>query len=552
MLRFGLLDWLMTDHLSVVSLPKHWRDRVSVGPLVLLALCVQVTLGCSPSPWVPMDVPTIDVPTMYRRDDGPMRDGSSRADVLGDGSVPRAPMANCAAAAGPFRPLSTRCQHFVDSQRRVVFLRGINARVEGVFDVALGDGRTPVEPIPSFAQSDADRMRQLGYNVLRLPINWSGVEPTRGSYDDAYIDRVAAVVGLAKRAGMLVILEFHQDSYSKEIGEDGAPLWAIRPAPEMLLQGPITTEELLRRQTSPQVVHAFETFFSMAGEDLQRSYAAMTAHVAQRFVSNDSVLGYELFNEPIADDASCTAFNIQVARAIRAVDSRRLLFFQPPAVRNVLDQAPLASEPFPVAGSVYTPHIYTLSIGGSDSMRRSFTRDTLRVSHFNAMREAQAWGTPVFISEWGYDPSGIRMNEYVEYQQDLQDEFGSSSALWLWKERSQGFWGLFDYDAATDEWTERPAFRRALARVRPEAIAGWPSRWQYDRTQRSFFLEYTGSAEISAPSLIYVPAEEDFAPRMSVTCDGLGVTVMRDPATGLIAVPCNGPGMHRISVSALE
>ncbi len=101
-------------------------------------------------------------------------------------------------------------------------------------------------------------------------------------------------------------------------------------------------------------------------------------------------------------------------------------------------------------------------------------------------------------------------------------------------------------------WTERPAFRRAIARVRPEAIAGWPIRWQYNRGARSFSLEFVGSAEVTAPSLVYVPAEEDFAPRLSVTCDGRGVMVNRDVNTGLISVPCNGPGTHTIYVSALE
>ncbi len=400
-----------------------------------LSLCGVSVFGCGPN--LLQGDSGFDVPTVEDRDVVGRRDVRDVSSVVPDGGWIREPMLDCPVAAGPFRPVSIRCQHFVDQQRRVILLRGINARVHGVFDVTFADGRVPVEAIPVFSIADSQRMRQLGYNVLRLPINWSGVEPSRGTYDEAYIDQVVAAVDIAKRAGMLVIIEFHQDSYSKEIGEDGAPIWAIRPPPEMLLQGPITSESLLRRRTSPQVVQAFETFFSAAGEDLQRSYVAMTVRIARRFVNEDNVLGYELFNEPIADDAATTALNVAVARAIREVDSARLLFFQPPAARNVVDQAMLSPTPFPVVGSVYAPHIYTLAIGGTDSMRRSFTRDTLRVSHVNASREARAWGTPLFISEWGYDPSGIRMNEYVEYQQDLQDEFGASSAMWLWKERSQ-------------------------------------------------------------------------------------------------------------------
>src|SRR5579884_253982 len=64
----------------------------------------------------------------------------------------------CAEVPGPFAPLSTRCGHFVDAQGRVVILHGINARVDGVFDVTLDRERTPVEPVPAFALADAQRM----------------------------------------------------------------------------------------------------------------------------------------------------------------------------------------------------------------------------------------------------------------------------------------------------------------------------------------------------------------------------------------------------------
>jgi len=510
----------------------------ALGGLVALAHC-----GASPN--VPFDA----------RPDHSAPDTSVTDATVGDSATPRYVMPACAQTAGAFSPLSTRCQHLVDAQGRVVVLRGINARVDGVFDVTFSDMRAPVQAIPTFDASDATRMRQLGFNFLRLPINWSGVEPTNTmppTYDDAYLSRVRAVVDLARRAGLLVLIDFHQDAYSKEIGEDGAPLWAIRPPPEMLLQGPITAEELTRRRTSSQVLRAFETFFGPApeGELLRARFAQMTAEVARRFRGDDAVIGYELFNEPIADDAQCLALHRQVGEAIRAVDPRKLLLFEPPASRNIVDRASLASAPFPLPGGVYAPHIYTLALSAPESARRTFTIDTLRASHLNAVREARSWATPIIVTEWGYDPSGIRMEDYVAAQADLQDEYGESSALWLWKERSQGLWGLFDYDASSGRWTERPAFRRALARVYPEAIAGWPKTWRFDRSARRFELEYEGSAMVSAPNVLFVPAAEDFAAMFTVTCDGARVQVTRDEATGRVEVPCNGVGPHRVELVA--
>src|SRR6476620_7183681 len=143
-------------------------------------------------------------------------------------------------------------------------------------------------------------MRALGFNALRLPINWSGLEPVDGQgFNEAYLDKVAAVVSLVAAAKFRVLIDFHQDAYSKEIGEDGAPLWAIKPAPTSLLEGPLT--DLDKRRTSGQVLQAFSTFFGdePEGAALRTRCAAAVGHVTARFKGDDTVIGIEIMNEPL-------------------------------------------------------------------------------------------------------------------------------------------------------------------------------------------------------------------------------------------------------------
>ncbi|MEO5730719.1 MAG: cellulase family glycosylhydrolase, partial [Byssovorax sp.] len=434
----------------------------------------------------------------------------------------------CAEARFAAGRASTQCAQLVDAAGRVIFLHGVNARVNGVFDVTFADGRKELEPIPDFTADDVTAMRAMGFNSLRLPINWSGLEPVDGAgFDEAYLDRVAAVVALASAAKVSVLIDFHQDAYSKEIGEDGAPLWAIKPAPTKLLEGPLT--DLDQRRTSAQVLNAFSTFFGdkSEGAALRTRFAAAVGHVAARFKGQDAVIGIEIMNEPLVnDDAYLDRLHDEVITAIRAADPGRLAFFEPNVVRNFLDRAPLAGrDPWP--GTVYAPHVYTLAFSGSDEQRQEMTRATLEPSNKAARSEAKSWNAPLAVTEFGYGPEAIQSDNYLAWQLELQDQYQASGFFWVWKEDSQGAWGLFDRDQVKGAWTARDHVRKALSRVAPEAIAGWPESFGYDRAKKRFELKLTGDPAITAPSRIFVPAAADFAPSFDVTCDGAAITAAR-------------------------
>lgn len=453
-----------------------------------------------------------------------------------------------------FSPLRPRCGLFADAEGRTVLLRGVNARVEGLFDVSFDDGRAPLEPIPDFTDEDARRMRALGFNFLRLPVNWSGLEPRDAmprAFSESYVERLREVLDLCRAHGIYVLVDWHQDAYSKEIGEDGAPLWAIHPPPTMLLGGPLT--DLEARRVSPQVLAAFATFFGdeEPGPRLRARFTEAVVHVVRALRGDETVVGFEVYNEPVSTDAQARRLNEEVAAAIFAADPSRLTFFEPPAIpRNFTDRAALATSPFAVPGGVYAPHSYTLAFRGTDEQRRTFTRETLRVSHRNAVREAESWGTPLVIGEWGYDPRGIRAEDYYRLSVELMDEYAESWAFWVWKEDSQDSWGVHDYDEATHTWSERPLVVRALSRPRPERIAGWPRRFGFDAERGVFEMQFRGEASVTAPNLVYLP--ERAPSTFRVSCDGVERAATRAPATGLVEIDCGGEGEHVLRIEGLE
>src|ERR1700691_3452435 len=63
-------------------------------------------------------------------------------------------------------PLGSRCGRLVDVEGRVVVLRGVNARVKGIFDVVWDPSQPPLMPLTTFSASDAALMRGAGFDAL--------------------------------------------------------------------------------------------------------------------------------------------------------------------------------------------------------------------------------------------------------------------------------------------------------------------------------------------------------------------------------------------------
>jgi endoglycosylceramidase len=412
--------------------------------------------------------------------------------------------------------------------------RGINARVEGLFDVTFTDGRQPVESIPAFDQSDVQQMAAFGFNFLRLPINWSGLEPTEGTFPQAYLDRLAQVIQWCGQAGMYVLIDFHQDAWSKEIGEDGEPLWAIQPPPTMLLGGPLT--DLTQRRESAQVTNAFVSFFGDV-DMLEERFVPAWQKVISLHASEPQVIGFEPMNEPFIDildpngESELQAFYEKMDTALRAVDKKHSFWIEPDAYRNQSLSAPLRATPFPDSNLVYEPHMYPLS-GPSENT------DTAWVSYlqstFNGMvTEAQHAGGAPFLGEWGADPSKSMSSPYVQCIEELIEPLQMGEAFWLWKEISQGNWGFYD-QTADGGWTLRADGLQQVTLPYPMAVPGTLKSFHFDRPSATLTVEFKAAGGEAAPLLFLAP---NWYPNgVTVTLNGKGV----DVGTGRVNLPWSG------------
>jgi endoglycosylceramidase len=424
-----------------------------------------------------------------------------------------------------FGPIDSDGQSLRDRDGRSIVLRGANAKQPGVFDVTFSDGRAPREVVPPFDASDAAMIRASGYNVIRLPINWSAIEPQPKQYDSAYLDRVQAVIDLCRAQSIYVLLDFHEDGYSKEICEDGAPLWAIIPLPAVLPPGGDLPPPDCHAATSALAAH--DSFFANVS-GLQDSFAQMAQQVATRFRDDQSVMGYEVFNEPITTDDQAVAFAVKVARAIREVDARHLIVWEPSSTRNFTDGAPISDAPFPEAGTVYAVHIYTARNGDWQSRLDGSIR--------GARAEADGWGTPLMITEHGADPTPDGLT-WVDIAFKAFDDVRASSMYWIWnpgavtRNADGSFAPVFDGQVL-----------QHLSRPFAPAVGGDVESTVWDGAQLT--VRFRGRADVAPRHDVYWNPER---PAPTILCDGAASSAKTVDATnGLYTVDCGGSGEHTL------
>jgi endoglycosylceramidase len=379
-------------------------------------------------------------------------------------------------------PLSPAGLHqLVDSQGRTTLLKGVN--INGLIDYYRSDLAQPYPSDPGsyanaacprddpsvlgvpFCRSDFSQLRPLGYNVLRLAVSWSRLEPAPGTIDQSYVERIAQVVGWAKAAGIYVMIDLHQDAWSKYLysapgtqcapgfqampGFDGAPQWASQHAsPVCALHGV--------RELDPAVAEDFQKLYSDVaapdGVGLQEHYADVMLALARRFADEPAVVGYEILNEPspglnaapsASDSSEIFPFYGKVVNTVtRALPHFRQLFFIEPNVqRDVTDHSAIVS-PWSAYSSyrnvVYAPHIYTgvFTADQEVASQRFFPSDE---GYRSAIQDASALGLPLWIGEFGNDRNDDETILRTHY--DLQDRYLLGGALWDFKEH--GRWGVY-------------------------------------------------------------------------------------------------------------
>ncbi|MFF0529590.1 glycoside hydrolase family 5 protein [Nocardia amikacinitolerans] len=382
-----------------------------------------------------------------------------------------------------------------DITGRTVVLRGVN--VNQLNDYAQNDPALPT--VAPLDRTDFAEMAALGFNVVRLNIAWSALEPTPGAFDRDYVARIRDAVDDAKAYGIYTVLDMHQDAWGKTVGTpkggrcpalmtpgvgwDGAPGWAT------ITDGWTTCNFGGVRETAPAVARAFQHFYDDT-QGIQTHLIDTWARLVAEFRDEPAIAGYDLLNEPnpgLRDPFSAAdqlgRFYQRAIAAIRQAERggpARLVIFEPSAIWSAfgIDATPPAqyiNDPL----AVFSPHLY------SESINVSNTFPSIELGFQLALAAAAKYGAPLWTGEWGWfgDPAtdASKVDRFI----DQLNVHRVGGAWWSWKQacgdphavrdgntgKPQGNLNRIDCPSGAS-LGQAAGFARPLARAYPRAVPG--------------------------------------------------------------------------------
>lgn len=394
----------------------------------------------------------------------------------------------------PLHPDGTRLR---DGAGREVLLRGVNA-----------GGRSKFAPYMPFEHEDAtfdaalaaylDRAATWGMTVVRVPFTWAALEPTDGTYDEAWLAKYDALVDGAWARDIAVIVEFHQDIYGEYYCGDGFPPWTVVDPGEPHHDCPDWSFSYF---SDEDVSAAYDDFWSDARGTRTRQ-AATWAFLAGHFADHPGVVGYEVFNEPgwgTADKATwavdvLTPYYTDIAASIADIDPDALVFFDATGI----DAVTLNTELQRPEGEnlVFAPHFYDAAVlaGGSS------TSVDVGSSLHQWANLGEDWQVPVLLGEYGVDADlDVAVQFMEEHYAALDDE--AMNGTWWEYSVSWEYWNGEDLSVVDGDGEDRPGVVDVLARPVPRAVAGTDVRYAFaDGALTMDFTPAEGVTEITLPT----------------------------------------------------
>ena len=411
-----------------------------------------------------------------------------------------------------------------------------------------------------FADKDAAFLASHGFNLVRLGMNWSGIEPLPGVFDAGYLRSILSTMRALEAHHIYTLLDWHQDDWGVAAnGVDGAPAWAT-------LTDGLPNPALgygVGMLADPAQQRAFDNFWAdktgPGGVGITDRFATMLAYYGRVFRREPYLLGYDTFNEPNAGTqwpscvapAGCPAFDSELSAwfrtvipVLRGADPDHIIWIEPNVFFDFAANTNLNDPNGGDANTGFDFHTYCLGDGAANAAPPvpgngpgCQVEETMNLNNATAyQRRSRA---ALINSEWGAtsDP------QVAERQTAEFDRYMLGDVFWDYRNI------VPNVKAQPGGTNEDSALLSALDRPFPPVVAGTPSGWNWDSTSDDFTLTYSttlpdGRSAAELRTDIYLP-QLHYPHGYSVSVSG--ATIASSSATSLELK--NTPGARSVSLT---
>ena len=172
----------------------------------------------------------------------------------------------------------------------------------------------------SLSKEDFEHLRSWGMKAIRLFVSWQGFEPEEGKYNYTYLEKVKNITQTAAEYGIDIILDAHQDLFSRRFCGQGFPDWLFTtnrtktegyyavlnfPSPLKVdlrfdkegnpLKEDCAKEKFIKYYLSEDVMRFSQMFFQNQN-GMGDKFIKMWMNVVGYFRAVENVIGYDLIN----------------------------------------------------------------------------------------------------------------------------------------------------------------------------------------------------------------------------------------------------------------
>ncbi|MEI7012684.1 cellulase family glycosylhydrolase [Leptospira licerasiae] len=327
---------------------------------------------------------------------------------------------------------------FVDGLGREAYFRGFN--ISGNTKM-LSDGFKPFRNTADAENAFSLLGKSAGSNIVRFLIAWEGVNPSADTIDYAYLDTVILQIKAAIARRMYILLDYHQDLFSRHLFNkgswytgNGAPAWVLPSGSYPQESCGICFTWGQNLFSNEAVRRGFRNFWNNApfsaankSRNLQTEYIWQVGKALSYIKNNlssqefDYVLGLDPFNEPADggmegltpaqwDNQKLWPFYYKIRQTLDQNGWEKKWVYAEPMVFWNTNFGGIATgggylTSKPGQGFVFNSHFYdagrlSLDLTGIDNGTYFKALDEIR-------KEARFLDIPVFLSEFGMKLKGV-------------------------------------------------------------------------------------------------------------------------------------------------